>query len=151
MFKQFIQTWAIILVAGIVAYASPAARRSCCHTFSGTCMPAVAGTQGSHATGGIRETSPACRHGCKLNLVPACETFSVPADAENTCCRTEQCDSSNQAVYFSFSFSQHFDLIRQETGDTPSAEQSPKAFATDSLSTSPKVVAIYLLTQSIIC
>lgn len=152
MFKKRIQIYTVLLAAGIIVYTGlTTAQPLCCGTFPGTCMPAVGAMRDNHANGALRGTATACRRGGDRHVVPACGAFSVDAGAGNTCCRNEHGDRFIQAIYFSVSSPQDLYLIPQKTGDTPAGEHGRAAFANDRLATSPKVVAIYLLTQSIIC
>lgn len=151
MFKKHIQIYTVLLAAGMIVYTGLAAAQPlCCGTLSGTCMPAVEAMKAGHAIGVLKGPAPACRRGGDRHVVPAGEALSTGAGAENACCRNEHRDRFLQAINFSVSSPQDLYPIPQKSGATPAGEHGRTAFATGSLAKFPKVVAIYLLTQSII-
>lgn len=150
-FNKFIQTSTVILISSIVVYGIVYLQQVCCSPIVDACIPASNRISGGYTSSNSWTTFPLQNRNNRLQSFLCSK--NVPADfgAENTCCETDRCDSYNQVTYFSLSFIQEFYPLQKSVSSFNTGNGAQTAFEPFSLSTSLKVVPIFILTQSIIC
>jgi hypothetical protein len=150
-FNKIIQISTAILISCFVVYGIVYAQQVSCSTIIDGCIPASSRISCGYTSSNSWATSPLYNRNAQLrsNLC----SKNIPADfgSGNTCCETDRCDSYNQATYLSLSFIQDFYPLQKNVSSFDVGNSAQTAFEPYSLSTSLKVVPIYILTQSIIC
>jgi hypothetical protein len=149
--NRIIKTSTAMFISCIVVYGIVYAQQVCCSTIVDVCIPASNRNSISYNIDNSCRISPS--HYLTNQLQPNLCSKNILADfgSGNTCCETDRCDSYNQATYFSLTFIQDFYPLQKNVSSFDAGNGAQTAFEPYSLSTSLKVVPIYILTQSIIC
>jgi hypothetical protein len=127
------------------------AQQEYCGTIVDACIPTSKIISGSYTSGNSWTTSPPYHRNIQLLSNICSNNFLADFGAENTCCETDRCDSYKQAKYFSLSFFPDRYPLQKNVSFFEADNGAQTKFEPYSLSTSLKVVPIYIMTQSIIC
>ena len=150
LLKKITQSSTVILISWIVVYGIVYEQQTCCNTIVNVCTPSFTMLSGSYTIDNSFRTSPSHHRNPRLQPNHYSQNFPADCDSKNACCKTDPCDRYNQGTYFNTSFPKYAYHLQKNISSFDVSDGEQRAFETYSLSTSLKVVPIYILTQSFI-
>ena len=150
LLKKITQSSTVILISWIVMYGIVYEQQACCNTIVNAWTPSFTIFSGSYTIDSSCRTSPSHHRNPRLQPNHYSQNFPADCDSKNACCKTDRCDRYNQGTYFNTSFPKYAYPLQKNISSFDVSDGEQSAFETYSLSTSLKVVPIYILTQSFI-